>query len=111
MVKNDGVQFVGVMPLSDLSSGKAINILLLGLWIVFKLPNLRQLFQAYRPTCDETISEYQSEEKEKKQFLQDIAIQKIKWQPSKKHAWVIGILFAIALLNLNHASEFLYFQF
>ncbi len=33
------------------------------------------------------------------------------WQPSLIWALVIGVMFAIALLNLNRASEFLYYQF
>jgi hypothetical protein len=100
MVKNDGVQFVGVMPLSDLSSGKAINILLLGLWIVFKLPNVQQLFHQYKPALAAG-------------HFQPIGwlANRCLWQHKPIYAWLVGALFVYTLISFTKTSEFLYFRF
>ena len=102
-MKSQGAQFLGIMPLSDLNSGKAIKILLLGWFIIFKLPNLQQIFHGYAPSFG--IGDQQAAYS--RGFLAGWCI----WQPKPIYAWAIGSLFVYVVFSFTKTSEFLYFQF
>jgi alginate O-acetyltransferase complex protein AlgI len=102
-MKSHGTQFVGVMPLSDLNSGQAISTLLLAMVIAFKLPNLQQVFQKYKPSLDTVVPQ----EIHSRGW---IAVRCI-WQPTPIYAWLAGLLFVYAVLSFTQTSEFLYFRF
>ncbi|PHV12282.1 MBOAT family O-acyltransferase [Chitinimonas sp. BJB300] len=87
-----GAQFQGVMPLTELKSGKAFNAILIAMLIAFCLPNVQEIVQT--PTT------------ERKGLLRYMA-----WRPSWAHALLLLTLAYFVLTNLHRQSEFLYFQF
>jgi alginate O-acetyltransferase complex protein AlgI len=78
---------------------------------VFFLPNVRQLFQNYRPTCEDMKDNALSAIPEALPKSQGILFDKLQWQPSLTYAWAIGALFVMSILEFTRVSEFLYFQF
>lgn len=97
-MKNYGVQFLGLMPLTDLNPGNALSIIMLGLIIVFKMPNLQQVMASYEPTLSpphELVG--------KQRFL--------AWRPSFINALLVLLLGYFVIINLHKQSTFLYFQF
>ena len=103
--------FSGLQPMANLSASDALTILGLGLIIVWMLPNVRQLFQYYRPTCEDMNDGCQLSASKIPPALYGRFIRYFQWQPTKKYAWATGVLFAIAIMGLTRVSEFLYFQF
>lgn len=97
-LKNHGVQFFGLMPLTDLNPGNALSIILLGLVIVFKMPNLQQMMTIYESTLDTP---------DKLTGMQRL----LTWQPSIITALLVLLLGYYVLINLHKQSIFLYFQF
>ncbi len=89
---------------------KAKLIVSVSLLITWLLPNVRQLFQGYRPTCEDTKEDLASKSLP---ILQGLFYRSLKWQPSKLQAISYGILFFILIVFMGSAdkSEFLYFQF
>src|SRR5678816_4036208 len=51
--KFDWIIFSIPLPLAHLNTVKALMLLSLGFAIVWLLPNVRQLFLAWRPTCED----------------------------------------------------------
>nr|WP_137937010.1 MBOAT family protein [Chitinivorax sp. B] len=87
-----GGKFTGVTPLTGLNASQAFNTILLGLLIVFCLPNTRQIVQS-PPT-------------ERQGLLRLLHL-----RLSGLHAaLLIGLAYAV-LTHLHRPSEFLYFQF
>ncbi len=103
-VQNDWIIFSGLPPITKIDSAKALVILSLGFVIVWLLPNVRQLFQHYRPVCEDMKEDAHPP-------FQGKLLQYFQWQPTKKYAWATGVLFAVATMGLTRVSEFLYFQF
>ena len=83
---------------------KALEYLGIGFLIVWLLPNVRQLFNTYCPTCDnfETTPVFVQHSK---------IINLLTWKPSKLYLVTLAIILLISILNLTKISEFLYFQF
>ncbi len=98
IMKNYGMHLFGLMPLTDLNPGNALSIIILGMIIVFKLPNLSQIMARY-----ETTLNMPEKLVEKQKFL--------VWHPSFTHALLILILGYFVLINLHKQSTFLYYQF
>jgi alginate O-acetyltransferase complex protein AlgI len=97
-MKNYGVQLLGLMPLTDLNPGNALSIIILGLIIVFKMPNLQQIMANYESTLntpDKLVG--------KQRFL--------AWHSSLINALLVLLLGYFVLINLHKQSTFLYFQF
>lgn len=90
----NAVAFSGLAPVVGLNVKEIVIWLPLGLSIVWFLPNTQQWLANFAPawdavtTCSRTV-----------------------WQPTRRHAVLVGAMFGISLLSLNRASEFLYFQF
>jgi alginate O-acetyltransferase complex protein AlgI len=71
----------------------------IGLVIAFAAPNTQQIMCRFEPSLpDKVVSEDASESR-------------FTWQPSRRHAIAIGVLFGLGFLALGRPTEFLYFQF
>jgi uncharacterized integral membrane protein len=70
---------------------------LLGLFIVFTMPNIQQIMANYSPALN-------TEAVLKKPT-------RLAWQPSLMDAVIIVLLAYFVLINLHKQSTFLYFQF
>jgi len=68
--------------------------------IVWSLPNIQHIFYRYRPA----LETYPGEVSPPRQRWQI-------WQPDMKWALVTASLLMLALINITHLSEFLYYQF
>ncbi len=97
LMKDFGAQFLGTLTLADLGSSKIIKMLLLGLFIVFTMPNIQQIMANYSPALN-------TEAVLKKPT-------RLAWQPSLMYAVIIVLLAYFVLINLHKQSTFLYFQF
>ena len=92
-----GAQFNGTFTLANLGSSGIIKLLIIGLFIVFKMPNIQQIMANYAPTLNmETVLKKPSN---------------FAWQPSLVDAVIIVLIAYFVLINLNKQSTFLYFQF
>ena len=96
-MKNYGVQFFGLMPLTDLNPGNALNIIILGLFIVFVMPNLQQVMAGYEPALNTPDKLYGWQ-----RFM--------AWRPSWINPLLVLLLGYFVLINLHKQSTFLYFQ-
>lgn len=97
-MSNYGVNLLGLMPLTGINPGNAMSTLLLGLLIVFKLPNLQQITSRYEPTLNSP------EQLTDKRSL-------LTWHPSFTNALLVLLFGYFVLTNLHKQSTFLYFQF
>lgn len=97
-MKNYGAQFFGLMPLTDLNPGNALSAIILGMLIVFKMPNLQQVMANYASTLD-TPGKLIGKQK------------LLAWHPSLMGASLVFLLGYFVLINLHKQSVFLYFQF
>lgn len=98
MMKNYGVQFSDLMPLTDLNPGNALLTIIFGMFIVFKMPNLQQVMASYESTLN-TPAKLAG----LKKYL--------AWRPSFFNALLVFLLGYFVLINLHKQSTFLYFQF
>jgi D-alanyl-lipoteichoic acid acyltransferase DltB (MBOAT superfamily) len=91
-----GAQFDGTLTLINLGSNRIIKLLLIGLFIVFTMPNIQQIMANYSPALNtEAVKK----------------MTRITWQPSLADVIVIVIIAYFVLINLHKQSTFLYFQF
>jgi D-alanyl-lipoteichoic acid acyltransferase DltB (MBOAT superfamily) len=97
-MKNHGAHFFGLMPLTDLNPGNALTAIILGMFIVFKMPNLQQIMANY-PSALNTPD--MSGEQRKL----------LVWRPALVDVLLIFLLGYFVLINLHKQSPFLYFQF
>lgn len=89
------VKFMGFMPGVVLSFDQVLLWLLVGLFIIWFMPNTQQWLGKYAPAWDEVKSG---------RYL-------MIWQPSKLMGVLMGVVFTIAVLFFKKNSPFLYFQF
>ena len=97
ILKNGGAQFIGTLTMSNLPSSKIIKLLVVGLIIIFTMPNVQQIMANYSSALN-------SEKLLKKPTL-------LIWQPSIVSAIIITLISYFVLINLHKQSTFLYFQF
>lgn len=90
LLESHGLTFVA-MPY--LIGTKYILVLLLVAWFA---PNTQEIMRRFRPTL---------------KAFEQMPRSKIAWRPNIGWGVALGILAAIAVLNLDHVTEFLYFQF
>ncbi len=110
--------FSGIHPLASFSSAKALFYCSVGFGIVWLMPNVHQMFQRYRPVCEDgddlhpvTASNRDEMPSTRAPKWLGKLHQRLHWHPSPRRAWATGVLFAFALMGLTRVSEFLYFQF
>lgn len=94
-MKNMGVQLSGLMPLTDLNPGNALSIIILGMIIVFKMPNLQQIMASYESALSPPMN------------LRSFFV----WRASLFNVMLVFLLGYFVLINLHKQSAFLYFQF
>ena len=101
-----GVRFEPALPFFDGSSEVAAFALLF--FIVWALPNTQQIVARFSPVLDG-----QAGQPRDLPLLAKIRSVRwlVEWRPDVSSALLVGMLAAIACLNLNHVSEFLYFEF
>jgi hypothetical protein len=92
----EGVAMNGLAPLSRVNPDRALILIILGLMIVWLLPNVQQIMRSFRPVLDE------SGELESSRF---------KWRFNTYFAWFAGLVFVLSLSLLSRVRDFLYFQF
>lgn len=97
IMQSMGAQFKGTLTLITLGSSSIIKLLIIGLLIVFTMPNVLQIVAQFNPTLD-------SETHLKKQSF-------ITWQPALTDVLVIILVAYFVLINMHKQSTFLYFQF
>lgn len=90
----NAVAFLGLVQLTGLDDKEIIIWLSLGLSIIWFLPNTQQWLATFAPAWDAVTS-----------------YSRFTWQPTRRHAILVGAFLGVSILSLNHASEFLYFQF
>ena len=97
-MKSYGVHLSGLTPLTDLNTGNALSAIALGMFIVFKMPNLPQIMANHEPTLN---------------FSDKLVGQRklLTWHPSTMDAIFVFLLGYFVLINLHKQSAFLYFQF
>lgn len=71
----------------------------IGATIAFFCPNTQQIMSRYEPALVEAGGGVSD------------ASQRLAWQPRRRDAVIVGLLFAMGILALNRPTEFLYFQF
>lgn len=106
--QNDKVVYTGIFTLVNLALGKCCLVLISSFTIIWALPNVRQIFIHYRPTCEDMKEEKQSVVSKSWPLLSYL-----QWHPTKLQAICYGVLFFMILSFMASAgkSEFLYFQF
>jgi hypothetical protein len=97
ILKGWGAQFIGTLTISNLPSSKIIKLLIVGLLIVFTMPNVQQIMVKYSSAL------YLEKPINKSAWY--------NWQSSLVDAALIFILGYFVLINLHKQSTFLYFQF
>lgn len=75
-----------------------VGFLLLSAILVWAAPNIQEIMQKFSPAL-ETYDQHRP------------APKMLIWSPSGRWALIIGLLGAIAVINMTGISEFLYFQF
>ncbi len=91
-------------PWASVDWGLALAVAAIGLGLAIALagPNTQTLMAAADPGL---VSDgYPS-------GIEPRAVVKARWRPAPRHAFAVGLLFAICLLKLNDVSAFIYFQF
>jgi hypothetical protein len=91
-----GAQFNGTLTLINLGSSRIIKLLIIGLFIVFTMPNVQQIMANYSPALNMEALKKPT---------------RFAWQPSLVDAVIIVLVGYFVLINLHKQSTFLYFQF
>lgn len=92
-----GVIFEGVIRTSALGADRAAAMIVLGCAIVWLMPNVQQLMHRYHPAWEAAPNGREAG--------------RLRWEPSVRNAWILGLVAAATLLSMTSVSEFLYYQF
>jgi hypothetical protein len=87
--------------------------LIVWLAIVWYLPNTQQMLARWHPAFNYGVAERERDPPllERVPSVMRLLPWRLEWQPSAAAAVVVGLLAALAFLNLHHVSEFLYFRY
>ena len=106
-----GVRFDG----PPVGLDQLVLVLWLVLWLVVAwfFPNTQQLLARWHPAYNYGVAERQRDPPllERLQSLAPFRPWRLEWRPNAVGAVLVGVLAALAFLNLSHVSEFLYFRF
>ena len=86
----------GLAPLSKINPDRALILIIIGLMIVWLLPNVQQLTRRFKPVLCE---------------VGEIKVSRLQWRFNASYAWVVGLVFVLSLSFLSRVRDFLYFQF
>ena len=111
MAGSNGFVLGDSLPLSLLNTKHVFFVMATGLAIAWGLPNVRQLFLKYHPTCDEPDKEDWALATEGGFYRR--WMQLFVWKNTTRQGLFYGVLFFIILVTMASASksEFLYYQF
>jgi alginate O-acetyltransferase complex protein AlgI len=102
-----GVRFEPALPFFDGLNEIAAFALLF--FIVWALPNTQQIVARFSPVLDDG---HAGQPRDLPLLAKIRSVRwLVEWRPDVSSAVLVGMLAAIACLNLNHVSEFLYFEF
>jgi D-alanyl-lipoteichoic acid acyltransferase DltB (MBOAT superfamily) len=102
--KAGSIVFEGLAPLTYIDGRQASAVIAAGLFAVWLLPNVREIFDRFSPVWEGARAEG-SRRTARPRFLQ--------WSPRTRYAAALGALFCVCVLwmGASRPSEFLYFQF
>ncbi len=92
----NGVAMNGMTPLSKVNPDRALLLIIVGLLVVWGLPNVQQLTRRFQPVLES------AKQLEKSRW---------QWQFNARFAWLAGVIFVLSLSFLSRVRDFLYFQF
>lgn len=112
-VQHGWLVFAGLHPMVNFNSFKALAILSLGFVIVLMLPNVRQIFQHYRPVCEDAKQSPQATTIGSRPEISGTFFRLLQWQPTKLQGIFYGVLFfvLISTIAVVEKTEFIYFNF
>src|ERR1700751_1035266 len=100
---------------SPVSADQGALVLWLIVWlaIVWYLPNTQQMLARWHPAFNYGVAERQRAPPllERVPSVMRLLPWRLEWHPNAAAAVFVGLLAALAVLNLNHISEFLYFKY
>src|SRR5215469_14561465 len=106
-----GVHFDGPPVTAD----QRILVLWLILWlgVVWYLPNTQQMLARWHPAFNYGVAERERDPPllERATPVTRLVPWRMEWRPNAAAAVFVGLLAALAFLNLHHVSEFLYFKY
>jgi len=106
-----GVHFDG----PPVSADQQWLVLWLIFWlaVVWFLPNTQQMLARWHPAFNYGVAERQRDPPllERAPSVARLLPWRLEWRPNAAAAVVVGLLAALAFLNLHHVSEFLYFKY
>jgi alginate O-acetyltransferase complex protein AlgI len=106
-----GVRFDG----PPVSADQRALVLWLIVWlaVVWYLPNTQQMLARWHPAFNYGVAERQRDPPllERAPLVYRLLPWSLEWRPSAAAAVFVGLLAALAVLNLHHVSEFLYFKY
>ena len=87
--------------------------LIFWLAVVWFLPNTQQMLARWHPAFNYGVAERERDPPllERVPALTRLLPGPLEWHPNAAAAVFIGVLAALAFLNLHHISEFLYFRY
>lgn len=91
-----GVSMNGLAPLSSVNPDRAMILVIIGLMIVWLLPNVQQIMRRFRPVLCEDGK---------------VDASRFQWRFNAVYAWLTGLIFVLSLSFLSRVRDFLYFQF
>jgi len=89
----------GLAPLSKVNGDRALILIILGLWVVWALPNVQQLLHRQHPVLDKI--------EPSRGWLMRV----LDWRFTPARAWLLGGVFVLAVSFLTRVRDFIYFQF
>jgi len=106
-----GVRFDG--PPVSAEQQDLVLWLIFWLAVVWFLPNTQQMLARWHPAFNYGRAERQRDPPlvERVPVLARLLPWRLEWHPNAAAAVFVGVLAALALLNLHHISEFLYFKY
>ena len=95
----DQVALNGLAPLSKVNADRALILIILGLWIVWTMPNVQQLLCRRQPVLEPV------------EPARGWLIRLMVWRFTPVRAWLLAGIFVMAASFLTRVRDFIYFQF
>ncbi len=89
----------GLAPLSKVNADRALILIILGLWVVWALPNVQQLLHRQQPVLESI------------EPARGWLIRVLAWNFTPVRAWMLAGLFVLSLTFMTRVRDFIYFQF
>ena len=89
----------GLAPLSRINADRALILIILGLWVVWVLPNVQQLMHRQHPVLELV------------EPARGWLMRRLVWRFTVARAWLLAGVFVLTLSFLTRVRDFIYFQF